>query len=120
MSVLGLSLFSVTTIVHASSDEKPRLKMTLKEKADEGRKASQQTERDQLQKARQAARETQAREQDILANQQPEEWESEQRKKAQAQFSERTSREQQYLEQAREAAKKERKIPEEETLAEKD
>lgn len=47
----------------------------------------------------------------MLKRQQLGEWEDAQRDKAAAQFDERETREQKYLREAQEAAKKERKIP---------
>ena len=86
-------------------------KRSLTEKADEARNLSRTIEQEQLQKARDAANETQSREKQILKRQQSADWESEQVEKAQQQFNERESREEKYLREAREAAAKERKIP---------
>ena len=68
-------------------------------------------EQEQLQKARDATKQTQVREQKVLKRQESAEWQTEQRLKAQQQFKQRESREQKYLREAREAAAKERKIP---------
>ncbi len=85
--------------------------LSLSEKAEAADKLSKTLEQEQLQKARDAAGETLARERKILKKQQNGDWESEQREKAQTQFKERESREDKYLRQAKEAAVKERKIP---------
>ncbi|MEC4728642.1 hypothetical protein HWQ46_24270 [Shewanella sp. D64] len=85
--------------------------LSLSEKAEAADKLSKTLEQEQLQKARDAAGETLARERKILKKQQNGDWESEQREKAQKQFNERESREDKYLRQAKEAAAKERKIP---------
>ncbi|MFT5234783.1 MAG: hypothetical protein ACI90A_000145 [Shewanella sp.] len=85
--------------------------LSLSEKADAADKLSETLVQEQLQKARDAAGETLARERKILKKQQNGDWESEQREKAQTQFKERESREDKYLRQAKEAAAKERKIP---------
>ena len=84
---------------------------SLSQKADAAREQSQKLELEQLQKARDAAGETQAREKKIYKKMQPNDWEAEQRVKAKKQFIERESREEKYLREAREAASKERKIP---------
>ncbi|WP_242620198.1 MULTISPECIES: hypothetical protein [Shewanella] len=94
----------------ASASDKPKLKMTLSDKLSEDQKTYHKTENEQLEKARKAAAETAKRELDVLSHQQNGEWEQEQRDKAQAQFNERKSREQKYLQEAQQAAKKERKI----------
>ncbi|CAM2878313.1 hypothetical protein SHAM105786_09640 [Shewanella amazonensis] len=98
---------AVTAPLHAADDSKPRLVM----KADKAREQAQKTEAEQLEKARAAAAETSSREADVLKRQQLGEWEDAQRDKAAAQFDERETREQKYLREAQEAAKKERKIP---------
>ena len=85
--------------------------LSLSEKADKAGKLSETLELEQLQKARDAAKDTQVRELKILHRQGSGEWEIEQRDKAQKQFSERESRQDKYLREAREAAAKERKIP---------
>lgn len=72
---------------------------------------SRQTEQDQLAKARQAASETEQRQQEVLQRQEAGEWQAEQRAKAQADFNQRETREQKYLREAAEAAAKTRKIP---------
>ncbi|GIU51081.1 hypothetical protein TUM4249_14400 [Shewanella sp. KT0246] len=94
----------------ATASDKPRL--TLSQKADQGRIDSKKTEQEQLEKARKAASDTTNREQEVLARQESGEWEKEQIKKSQAQFSERESRADKYLREAKEAAAKERKIEE--------
>ncbi|NRD75701.1 hypothetical protein HQQ94_21260 [Shewanella sp. VB17] len=69
------------------------------------------TELEQLQKARDAAGETQERENKILKNQGAGDWELEQKEKTQKQFNERGSREDKYLREAKEAATQKHKIP---------
>jgi predicted cobalt transporter CbtA len=93
--------------VMSADDTKPRLVM----KADKAREQAQKTEAEQLEKARAAAADTASREADVLKRQQQDGWEDAQRDKAAAQFNDRESREQKYLREAKEAAKKERKIP---------
>ncbi|RTR28862.1 hypothetical protein [Shewanella atlantica] len=99
-------LFALISMSIQASD-----KRSLTEKADEARKQSRTIEQEQLQKARDAANETQSREKKILKRQQSADWESEQVEKAQQQFNERESREEKYLREAKEAASQERKIP---------
>lgn len=94
---------------HATEAQKPRL--TLEQKADKARIDSERLEQAQLEKARQAAKETAQREEIIKQKNQTNEWEAQQKLKAQQQFGERESREQKYLREAKEAAAKERKIP---------
>lgn len=103
--ISGLLCALVSVSIQASD------KRSLTEKADEARKQSRTSEQEQLQKARDAANETQSREKKILKRQQPADWESEQVEKAQQQFNERESREEKYLREAKEAAAKQRKIP---------
>ncbi|WP_065188726.1 hypothetical protein [Shewanella woodyi] len=86
-------------------------KLSLSEKADAADKLSQDLESEQLQKAREAARDTKVRERKILKRQESGDWETEQIEKAQKQFHERESRQDKYLREAKEAAAKERKIP---------
>ncbi|QYJ75200.1 hypothetical protein K0H79_17965 [Shewanella sp. FJAT-52076] len=110
LSKLPLALWVATALaapLQAADDSKPRLVM----KADKAREQAQKTETEQLEKARAAASETSSREADVLKRQQQGEWEDSQREKAAAQFDERETREQKYLREAKEAAKKERKIP---------
>ncbi|NKF52301.1 hypothetical protein G3R49_17210 [Shewanella sp. WXL01] len=108
MSPIFISSLLISTA--ASASDKPKLKMTLSDKLSEDQKTYHKTENEQLEKARKAAAETAKRELDVLSHQQNGEWEQEQRDKAQAQFNERKSREQKYLQEAQQAAKKERKI----------
>ena len=84
---------------------------SLSQKADDAKVLSQQLEQAQLDKARQAAKDNAAREQDVLEGLQAREWEDAQGEKAKKQFNERESREQKYLREAKEAAAQERKIP---------
>nr|WP_157608754.1 hypothetical protein [Shewanella violacea] len=86
-------------------------KQTLIQKADGAREQSREIEQDQLQKARDAAGETQAREKELYNKMHANDWEAKQMKKAKQQFNERESREDKYLREARQAASKERKIP---------
>lgn len=86
---------------------------TLTQKADAAKEESKLLEQEQLQKARDAASDTELREKKIYKKMQPNDWEEKQRDKAQAQFKERESREEKYLREAKEAALKERKIPKE-------
>lgn len=103
-------MLSMATPSNVLATEKPRL--TLSQKADQGRIDSKKTEQEQLEKARKAASDATNREQEVLARQESGEWEKEQIKKSQAQFSERESRADKYLREAKEAAAKERKIEE--------
>ncbi|WP_416384855.1 hypothetical protein [Shewanella sp. TC10] len=109
------SMALITTLLMAlclpaTASDKPRL--TLSQQADQGRIDSKKTEQEQLEKARQAANDTQSREQEVLERQESGEWEKEQIEKSQAQFKERESRADKYLREAKEAAAKERKIEE--------
>ena len=74
-------------------------------------KVKQQVELEQLQKARDAAKQREEREKKVLERQESGDWESEQREKAQKQFKQRESREEKYLREAKEAASKDRQIP---------
>ncbi|AQS35534.1 hypothetical protein Sps_00314 [Shewanella psychrophila] len=104
--VIGVACIFLSTFSTASDTQK-----SLTQKADAAREESRELEQEQLQKARDAAGETQAREKKIYKKTQPNDWEAEQRVKAQEQFNERESREDKYLREAREAVLKERKIP---------
>ncbi|WOT05456.1 hypothetical protein [Shewanella youngdeokensis] len=88
--------------------------------ADEGRLANQRhkdtkrsltLEQAQLQKARDAMASTNERNKEILANSTAGDWEGEQREKAKLHFKARESRQEKYLREAKEAAAKDRKIP---------
>ena len=103
--VFGAACLFVSTFSIASDTQ------SLSQKADAAREQSRELELEQLQKARDAAGEPQAREKKIYKKMQPTDWEAEQRVKAKKQFIERESREEKYLREAREAASKERKIP---------
>lgn len=74
-------------------------------------KVKLRVEQEQLQKARDAAKQREEREQKVLDRQESGDWESEQKEKAQKQFNQRESRQEKYLREAREAASRERKIP---------
>lgn len=74
-------------------------------------KVKQRVEQEQLQKARDAAKQREDRENKVLERQESGDWESEQIEKAQKQFKQRETREEKYLREAREAANKDRKIP---------
>ncbi|MCF1437367.1 MAG: hypothetical protein LPD71_00995, partial [Shewanella sp.] len=100
--VVCLSL--IGSLVQAA-DSKPALKMS------EQTQRPQQWEQQQLQKAKQAAAQTRERQQKVLSRQQSGDWEMQQQQKAQAAADAGDARQQNYLEQAREAAAKERKIP---------
>lgn len=102
--VAGICL-CVSTLAVASD------KQSLSEKADVAREESRLIEQEQLQKASEAAAKTQAREKKIYKKMLPNDWEAEQKDKAQKQFNERESRENKYLREAKEAATQERKIP---------
>lgn len=103
--VLSLALFLPT----ANADEqKPQL--ILEQKADKARIDFLQVEQLQLDKARQAAKETVEREEKVSGTLQTNEWEEQQKIKAKKQFDERESREQKYLREAKDAVAKERKI----------
>lgn len=106
--------------LQSASPEKPRRKMTLAQQAEQGRIDSKKLEESQLEKARAAANSTYEREQEILKRQRHGDWQAEQRKKAQAQFDERAAREQKYLQQAQDAAAKERKIETKAAVEEQD
>ncbi|MGI2178078.1 hypothetical protein [Shewanella frigidimarina] len=99
-----LAFFTVAT-------DKPYKKMTLAEKGEQARQESAKFEQTQLQKARDAAKTTSDREQEILAKSQSNDWEAQQLEKARAQSDERLTRQQKYLQQAQEAATQTRKIP---------
>jgi uncharacterized iron-regulated membrane protein len=99
-----LAFFTVAT-------DKPHKKMTLVEKGEQARQESAEFEQTQLQKARDAAKTTSDREQEILAKSQSNDWEAQQLEKARAQSDERLTRQQKYLQQAQEAATQTRKIP---------
>jgi hypothetical protein len=103
--VLSLALFLPT----ANADEqKPQL--ILEQKADKARIDFLQVEQLQLDKARQAAKETVEREEKVSGTLQTNEWEEQQKIKAKKQFDEMESREQKYLREAKDAVAKERKI----------
>ncbi|MBT1445239.1 hypothetical protein KJI95_11975 [Shewanella sp. JM162201] len=102
-----LVMLGLSAAAHGADDAKPRLVM----KANQAHEQALKTEAEQLEKARAAANDTASREADVLKRQQNGSWEDAQRDKAASQFSERESREQKYLREAKEAAKKERKIP---------
>ncbi|WP_299797943.1 hypothetical protein [uncultured Shewanella sp.] len=99
-------LFTLVSVSVQASD-----KRSLTDRADDARKQSKTIEQEQLQKARDAANETQSREREVLKRQESADWESEQVEKARQDFNERESREQRYLREAKEAASKERKLP---------
>ncbi|MCE9680114.1 hypothetical protein LZP69_13165 [Shewanella sp. AS1] len=82
----------------------------LRQKADAAEVIAHKTEQEQLEKARQAAKVTQAREQALLKSQ-GSGWEEAQRQKAQQDFNQRQSREEKYLQEAKKAANQERKLP---------
>lgn len=107
--VLGVCLAAVFSAVYAAEQPKPRL--TLEQRADKARIDSERVEQLQLEKARQAAKATSAREETIKQQTNPQDWEVQQKLKAQKQFDERESREQKYLQEAKDAAAKTRKIP---------
>lgn len=78
-----------------------------------GEKAARQvhkTELLQLEKAKAAATATKAREQALLSQQASSPWQAAERDKAQQQFDERKQREAKYLQQAKDAAAKSRKM----------
>ncbi|GIU28855.1 hypothetical protein TUM3792_38020 [Shewanella sp. MBTL60-007] len=79
--------------------------------SEQAEKAKLRVESEQLKKAREAAKQTEAREKKVLDRQESGDWESEQREKAQQQFNKRESRQEKYLREAKEAASRERKIP---------
>jgi hypothetical protein len=114
----GILLFTGGLSLVVTASDKPHKKMTLAEKGEQARQESIELEQTQLQKAREAAKATSEREQKALASQQPRNWETEQREKAQTQFDERATREQQYLQQAQDAASQIRKIATETTTTE--
>ncbi|MGL4936448.1 hypothetical protein [Shewanella sp.] len=100
---------AVIGVCPVQAADKPRL--TLEQKADKARIDSQRVEQAQLEKARQAAKASAAREERIMQRASTSEWEAKQKQKAQDQFDERETREQRYLREAKEAAAKERQIP---------
>lgn len=100
---------AVIGVCPVQAADKPRL--TLEQKADKARIDSQRLEQAQLEKARQAAKASAAREKRIMQRASTSEWEAKQKQKAQDQFDERETREQRYLREAKEAAAKERQIP---------
>ncbi len=109
--LMPLILISSVYFAVANAAESPKPKLTLEQRADKARIDSQRLEQAQLEKARQAAKETAEREDKIKQQSQTNDWEAQQKLKAQKQFDERESREQKYLREAKEAAAKERKIP---------
>ncbi|MCB2383776.1 hypothetical protein KV201_16610 [Shewanella sp. SR1] len=109
--LMPLILISSVYFAVANAAESPKPKLTLEQRADKARIDSQRLEQAQLEKARQAAKETTEREDKIKQQSQTHDWEAQQKIKAQKQFDERESREQKYLREAKEAAAKERKIP---------
>ncbi|MGE6315636.1 hypothetical protein ACQKC1_07565 [Shewanella baltica] len=109
--LMPLILISSVYFAVANAAESPKPKLTLEQRADKARIDSQRLEQAQLEKARQAAKETAEREDKIKQQSQTNDWEAQQKIKAQKQFDERESREQKYLREAKEAAAKERKIP---------
>ncbi|MCE9686068.1 hypothetical protein LZP73_07540 [Shewanella sp. AS16] len=111
--ILSVLLMSLMTLGVAAT-ERP----SLQQIADKARQDSLSLEQQQLAKAKQAAEETQAREAKIQARQRGDGWEAEQQQKARRQFETRADREQKYLQQAREAAAKDRKIPEPKAILE--
>jgi len=114
----GILLFMGGLSLVVSASDKPHKKMTLAEKGEQARQESIELEQTQLQKAREAVKTTSEREQKALDSQQPRNWETEQREKAQTHFDERATREQQYLQQAQDAASQIRKIATETTTTE--
>ncbi len=94
-------------VANASEPERVSANSVVKQADD----IKHKVEQEQLQKARDATKQTQVREQKVLKRQESAEWQTEQRLKAQQQFKQRESREQKYLREAREAASKDRKIP---------
>ncbi|MGI2000214.1 hypothetical protein [Shewanella frigidimarina] len=109
-SVILLVTASILAFFTVATD-KPHKKMTLAEKGEQARQESAEFEQTQLQKAREAAKTTSDREQEILAKSQSNDWEAQQLEKARAQSDERLTRQQKYLQQAQEAATQTRKIP---------
>ncbi|ABN59734.1 conserved hypothetical protein [Shewanella baltica OS155] len=109
--LMPLILISSVYFAVANAAESPKPKLTLEQRADKARIDSQRLEQAQLEKARQATKETAEREDKIKQQSQTNDWEAQQKLKAQKQFDERESREQKYLREAKEAAAKERKIP---------
>ncbi|GIU40095.1 hypothetical protein TUM4438_00430 [Shewanella sairae] len=107
---LRCTLFGIAWLSFASTanDEALTRANSLSEQA---QKITLEVEQEQLQKARDAAKQTQEREQKVLKRQESGDWESEQIEKAQQQFKQRESREEKYLREAREAANKQHKIP---------
>ncbi|GIU20711.1 hypothetical protein [Shewanella sp. MBTL60-112-B2] len=106
--VLALTtIMSISLGLAAEENEKVRAD-SLSVQAE---KIKQEVEQDQLQKARDAAKQRAEREKKVLERQEFGDWESEQREKAQKQFNKRESREEKYLREAREAASKDRQIP---------
>lgn len=109
--LMPLILISSFHFAVANAADTPKPKLTLEQRADKARIDSQRLEQAQLEKARQATKETAEREDKIKQQSQTNDWEAQQKLKAQKQFDERESREQKYLREAKEAAAKERKIP---------
>jgi len=109
--LMSFILISSIHLAVANAADVPKPKLTLEQRADKARIDSQRLEQAQLEKARQAAKETAEREDKIKQQSQTNDWEAQQKIKAQKQFDERESREQKYLREAKEAAAKERKIP---------
>ncbi|MGL6122331.1 MAG: hypothetical protein ACRC1W_04775 [Shewanella sp.] len=109
--VISLVLLCSLPLALANAADTPKPRLTLEQKANNARIDSQQLELDQLEKARQATKETAEREDKINQKSQANDWQAQQKIKAQQQFGERESREQRYLREAKEAAAKERKIP---------
>ncbi len=103
IAMLIAIMFFTTTVI---ADELE----TLSRYVNEVNKQTYQTESQQLEKARQAVKETKSRER-VQRDKQHLNWQEEQYNKAQQQFEQREIREQKYLREAQQAATQERKLP---------
>ena len=86
------------------------LEQVGRQMGDKAAKQVRKTELLQLEKAKAAAADTTSREQAVLSQQTSSPWEAAERDKAQQQFGERKQREAKYLQEAKEAAAKSRKM----------
>jgi hypothetical protein len=116
-----LALSAIAPLLFGSpllAQDKPVIKLkapqsreqTLEAKADAARDISHQTEQAQLRKARQGSEALQLKAHKVLKEQQGNDWQAEQTRKAELSVKLRETREQAYLEQAKQAARQAVKI----------
>ncbi len=115
LAVVSTAVCLSAPVISAHASEVQKRKLTLEQKAEQkaeqARIDSAQREQMQLEKARRASNQTQVREAFIQQQSKDNDWEAQQKAKALQQFDERALREQQYLQQAKDAAAQERKLP---------